>query len=176
MSAFFFPILETLLKRVFWYRQQLLFRFFFYLLNRSKMLSFQMKLILILAARIYWKADAHKTSHCLVRTLVQRHNWVIFWKMSRERPLQSMAIVIEPCWTNFCSQKLKRRILATFGFNRTVLRATQPKLYTMFCAMFLKIAISTAELILFGHLGAAIWHRWTIICGAQPRDNWRLKG
>ena len=36
----FFPILETLLKRAFWYRQQLLFRFFFYLLNRSKMLSF----------------------------------------------------------------------------------------------------------------------------------------
>ena len=36
----FFPILETLLKRAFWYRQQLLFRFFFYLLNRSKTLSF----------------------------------------------------------------------------------------------------------------------------------------
>ena len=29
---------------------------------------------------------------------------------------------------NFCSQKLKTRILATFGFNRTALRATQPKL------------------------------------------------
>ena len=27
----------------------------------------------------------------------------------------------------FCSQKLKSRILATFGFNRTTLRATQPK-------------------------------------------------
>ena len=39
MSAFL-PILETLLKRAFWYRQQLLFRFFFYLLNRSKTLSF----------------------------------------------------------------------------------------------------------------------------------------
>ena len=34
----FFPILETLLKRAFWYRQQLLFRFFN--LNRSKTLSF----------------------------------------------------------------------------------------------------------------------------------------
>ena len=39
-------------------------------------------------------------------------------------------------WTNFCSQKLKRRILATFGFNRTPLRATQPKLNSMFCALF----------------------------------------
>ena len=36
----FFPILETLLKRVFWYRQQLLFWLSFYLLNPSKTLSF----------------------------------------------------------------------------------------------------------------------------------------
>ena len=40
-------------------------------------------------------------------------------KLSKGRPLQSMAIVIGACWTNFCSQKLKRRILATFGFNWT---------------------------------------------------------
>ena len=32
--------------------------------------------------------------------------------MSKDRSLQS-------CWTNFCSRKLKKRILATFGFNRT---------------------------------------------------------
>ena len=37
----FFSILETLLKSAFWYRQQVLFWFFFYLLNRSKTLSFQ---------------------------------------------------------------------------------------------------------------------------------------
>ena len=29
-------------------------------------------------ARIRWKADAPKTIHCLVRILVQRHNWAIF--------------------------------------------------------------------------------------------------
>ena len=28
-------------------------------------------------ARIHWKADAYKTSHSLVRILVQRHNWTI---------------------------------------------------------------------------------------------------
>ena len=28
--------------------------------------------------RIHWKADAPKTSQCLVRILVQRHNWAIF--------------------------------------------------------------------------------------------------
>ena len=30
-----------------------------------------------------------------------------------------------------------RKILAAFGFNRTALRATQPKLHSMFCALFL---------------------------------------
>ena len=29
-------------------------------------------------ARMHWKADASETSHCLVRILIQRHNWVIF--------------------------------------------------------------------------------------------------
>ena len=29
-------------------------------------------------ARIHWKADAPKTSHCLVRILLQRHNWASF--------------------------------------------------------------------------------------------------
>ena len=50
----------------------------------------------------------------------------------------------------------KRRILATFGFNSTALLPTQPKLHTMFCALFLKISLSAAELMSFGHLGAAI--------------------
>ena len=32
-------------------------------------------------ARIHWKADAPKTSHCLVRILIPNHNWPIFlWK------------------------------------------------------------------------------------------------
>ena len=53
-----------------------------------------------------------------------------------ETPLQSMAIVIGECWTNFCSQKLNRWILTTFGFNRMALQATQPKLHSMFCALF----------------------------------------
>ena len=80
-----------------------------------------------------------------------------------------MAIVIGSCWTNFFSQKSKRRILAIFGFNNTVLHATQPKLYSMFYALFLKIALTGAEMMSFAHLGAAIWHRWTIICGVPSK-------
>ena len=44
--------------------------------------------------------------------------------------------------------------MATFGVNRTALYATQLKLHSMFCALFLKIVLSTVELLSFGHLGA----------------------
>ena len=52
----------------------------------------------------------------------------------------------------FVHKKLKRRILATFCFNRTTLHATQPRLHSKFCVLFLKIALSGAELIPFGNL------------------------
>ena len=47
-------------------------------------------------------------------------------------------------------------LLATFDFNRLALRATQLKLRSMFCALFLKVALSAAELMSFGHLGATL--------------------
>ena len=37
--------------------------------------------------------------------------------------------------------------MATFGFHIRALRATQPKLHSMFCALFFKIALSATELI-----------------------------
>ena len=46
--------------------------------------------------------------------------------------------------------------MATFGFNRTALRETQLKLHSTFCALFLKIALSAAELMSFGHLWSAV--------------------
>ena len=49
-------------------------------------------------------------------------------------------------------------------FNVTALRTTQTNLHSMFCALFLKIALSAAELMSFGHFGTAILHRWTIVC------------
>ena len=67
---------------------------------------------------------------CLVQLLVQRHNWPFFFENVQGRPLQSMSTVIGACW------KLKRRILATFGFNRTALRATQPNYTLCFAPCF----------------------------------------
>ena len=54
----FFPILETPLKRAFWYRQQLLLRFFF---NRSKTFSFH-------RCRQFWPRTHAREAMCeLVR-------------------------------------------------------------------------------------------------------------
>ena len=65
----------------------------------------------------------------------------------------------------FLFTKIEEEDIGNFDFNRKALRSTQPKLHSMFCELFLKIALSAAELMSFGHLGAAIWHRWTNICG-----------
>ena len=127
----------------------------------KKKSSFQTKLIWILAG-INWKGDAPKMIPCLVRILVIV--WPFFFENEQVEADRYRAMLNE-----FCSQKLKSRILATFCFNRTALRAIQPKLHSMFCALFLKIASSTAELMSFGHLGAVIWHRWTIICGVPSK-------
>ena len=89
--------------------------------------------------RIHWKFWGHFSS-----------------EVSKEWALQSMATVNGTCWTNFYSQKLRRRKLATFDFNTRALYATHQKLNPMFSALFLKIELSAVELMSFGHVGAAI--------------------
>ena len=120
--------------------------------------------------RINWKTAAPKTSHCLVRILVQRHNWAVFLRKgaSTGRYIYN-GDRYRTMLNEFLFTKIKSRILATFGFNRTALRATQPKLQSIFCARIFKTALSAAELMLFGHLWAAIWHRWTIIYGKPSK-------
>ena len=53
-------------------------------------------------ARIHWKADAPKTSHCLVRILVQKHNWAIFlrkWaRRDRYSQWRSLSGHVEQNW------------------------------------------------------------------------------
>ena len=100
-------------------------------------------------ARIDWKTGAPKT----------RYKCAIFLRKRARRGRHNQ-------WRSLSGyvKSIKRRILAAFGFNRTMLRTTQPKQHSIFWALFLKIALLVAELMSFGHLGAAIWHRWTIIC------------
>ena len=65
--------------------------------------------------RIHRKADAPKTRHCLVRILVQKHKWAIFLSKWARRGRYSQWRSLLLCWTNFCSLKLKRRILVSTG-------------------------------------------------------------
>ena len=101
-------------------------------------------------ARIHWKAGARKT----------RHNWAIFL---RKRARETVTVNSDRYRT------MLNEFLFTFGFNRTAVLATQPKLHSMFFARFLKIALSAANLISFGRFGAAIWHRWIKFCGVPSK-------
>ena len=59
------------------------------------------------------KANATKTGHCLVRISVHRHNWAIFLRKWARRGVTVNGDRYRAM--KFCSQKLKRRILATFN-------------------------------------------------------------
>ena len=52
----------------------------------------------------------------------------------------------------FLFTKIKEKDIGNIWFQ-------QPKLNSMFCVLFLKNALSAAELMSFGHLGAAICQR-----------------
>ena len=54
-----------------------------------------------------------------------------------------------------------------FGFNRTTLRATQPKLHSMTCALFLKIALLAAELM---SLDYYLWNAVKDKCNADKPE------
>ena len=87
--------------------------------------------------------------------------WCGFWFRAIIGPFffeneQGEPITVNEDLYRYCSQKLKKRILATLGINMTALGATEPKLHTMFCDLYLKIALSAAEMMSFGHLRAAI--------------------
>ena len=114
-------------------------------------------------ARMYWKADASKTSHCLVRILVERDNFAIFlrkWirrgRYSQWRSLLGHVerIFVHKNWRG----RYWQHLVSTGGR------------YVPQSRSFLKIALSASELMSFGHLEAAIWHRWTIICGGAVKD------
>ena len=116
-------------------------------------------------ASTHWKADAPKTSHYLMRILVQRNNWVIFiWKWARRGRYSQRRSLSSHLWT-----KIEEEDIGNIWFDQDGISALQPKLHSMFCALFLKLALSAAELMSFGHLGAVIWHHWTIICGVLSK-------
>lgn len=95
------------------------------------------------------------------RIWVLNHNLAIFLRKLKK----SGRYIIGAYWTDFCSQKLKKRKLATFGFNRTELHFTQRRILSMICTGFWRTHYQPQSRYRFVDLGAAIWHRWIYICG-----------
>ena len=118
------------------------------------------------------KADASKTSHCLLRILVQRHNLAIFLrKLARKGHYSQWSslsghverIFVHKNWRERYWQHLVSTKWCQVPHSRSYTRSFAP--------CFLKIALSATELMSFGHLAATIWHRCTIICGEPSTIN-----
>ena len=84
-----------------------------------------------------------------MRILVQRHNWAIFFENEQG---EAVTVNGERYWAvlnEFLFTKIEEEDISNIWFR-------QPKVHSMFCVLFLKIALSAAELMLFDHLGAGI--------------------
>ena len=75
---------------------------------------------------LHWKADAPKTNHCLVRILVQRHNLSVTVNGDRYRAMLK----------EFLFTKIEEQGIGHIWFQQPALRSTQPKLCSMFWALF----------------------------------------
>ena len=118
-------------------------------------------------AYIHWKANTSKTSHFLIQILVQRHNWANFlWKWASRNRYSQWQSLSQHGEQIFVHKNLSAGYWQHLVLNRTALSTKQPKLHSLICALFMNIALSAALSAAepFGHLVAAIWYRWTIIC------------
>ena len=110
--------------------------------------------------RLHWKAEASKTGLCLVRIWI----WARSGRCSQWR---SLSVHVEWMFVHKNWRKGYWQHLVSPGLRYV----PQQKLQSMFCALVLNITLSAAELMSFGHLGAAIWQRWTIICGVSSKTS-----
>ena len=135
--------------------------------------------------RIHWKADVPETSYCLVRILVQRHNWGIFlrkWarrgRYSQWRSLlgQVERIFVHKNWREGYWQHLvstgRRYVPHSRSFTRCFVPCFwrsyyQPQSWCRLAALELRFDI--VGLLLVGC-------RQRYVLRLQVRDNWRLKG
>ena len=84
----------------------------------------------------------------------------------------------------FLFTKIEEEDIGNIWFQQEGATCHIANLHSMFCAMFMKITLSDARLMWFGHFEAVIWHRWTIIYGVPSKitvmptsqRNWSFKG
>ena len=117
-------------------------------------------------ARIHWKDEAPKTSHCLVRTLVQRYNWAIFLRKWARRGRYSQWRSLSVMLNEFLFTQIEEEDIGNICFQQdgAMCHTAQAALDILRPVFEDRIIISATELMSFGHLRTPTWHRWTIIC------------
>ena len=113
---------------------------------------------------IHWKADALKTSNSLVRILVKRHKWVIFLRKWASRGRYSQWRSLSGHIKRIEEKDIDNIWFQQDGATRHTAEATLDVLLPVF-----KDSIVSHRADVLCHLWAAIWHRWTIICGLQSK-------
>ena len=84
-----------------------------------------------------------------MRIFFQRHNWAIFFENEQGEAVTVNGDRYRAMFNEFLFTKIEEEDIGNSWFQ-------QPRLQSMFCALFLKIVLSAAELTSFGHVGAAI--------------------
>ena len=147
MPVFFFSVLKILLKHVFWYRQQLVFQFFFYVLNRSKKFSLYRCLQIweeqkVSVAQVWWiRWLRHDYGFIFSQKLTYKHRCVSWCLIMVQNPWlffpQFYAFLTNCCvqlahnfkvvflidhmtlWQEFMIHQSKKTVSKSFSFDRT---------------------------------------------------------
>ena len=92
-------------------------------------------------------------SHCLVRILFQKHIGPFLFENEQGVNVAVNGDRYRAMLNEFLFTKIEKEDIGNIWFQQD---STQPKLHSMFYTLVLDIALSAAELILFGHLGIVI--------------------
>ena len=122
-------------------------------------------------ARIHWKADTPKTSHCLVRILDQRHNWAIFLRKWGRRGRYSQWRSFSGHVERICVHKNWRGGYWQHLVSTGRLYVPHSRCYTQCFALCFWRSHYQSQSWCRLAISAAIWHRWTIIYGVASKIN-----
>ena len=118
-----------------------------------------------------WKADAPNASHSLARILVYRHNWAIFlWKWARRGHYSQWRTLSGHVERFYFFTKIEEEDIGNIWFQQDgAMCHTAEITFDVLRPVPEDRIISHGQLMSFCHLGAVIWHCWTIICRMPSR-------
>ena len=105
-----------------------------------------------------------------MRILVQIHNWVIFFFENEQREaIKVNGDRYRAMLNEFLFIKIEEEDNGNLWFQQDGATCHSAAATLAVLRLVLKIALSASEVMLFGHLGAAIWHCLTIICEVSSK-------